>query len=104
MRLRDDELLRLRVETSSGSRVGTVVGFVMDADTGFIVQYRVRPRGIVAACLPGFRELLIAHDQVVAIDAKRMVVRDGATGESSGGGRKRIAPVMSPQPMHAETE
>lgn len=90
MRLRDDELIGLPVETASGVYVGRLVGFVVDMETGFVVQYRVCPRGFVAACFPGFRELLIAHDQVVSIDTKRMIVRDGAQQRDGQRQRERI--------------
>ncbi|MBI4142556.1 PRC-barrel domain-containing protein [Candidatus Uhrbacteria bacterium] len=99
MQRRDDDLIGLRVETVMGDRVGTLSGFIMDTETGFVVQYRVRPRGFLAACFPGLRELLIAHAQVVSIDAQRMVVRDGAVRDTDGRMRKRIAPSMSPQPL-----
>lgn len=102
MRFRDDELLGLRVETSAGRRVGRLVGFVIDAETGFVVQYRVRPKGIIAVLVPGTRELLIAHDQVVSIDARRMVVYEGIGG--SEGGRRRRIPAMSPAPLSSESE
>lgn len=104
MRLRDDELIGIRVETVSGQSVGRLIGFVVDSETGFIAQYRVRPRGIIAACFPGLRELLIAHEQVVSIGAKRMVVRDGAAGAVGGGRRVRIVPSMSPQPLAANQD
>ena len=99
MRMRDDALIGLRVETVAGTRVGRLVGFVMDVETGFVTQYRVRPKGIVAACFPGIRELLIAHAQVISLDTKRMIVRDDAATVASGGARKRLAPSMSPQPL-----
>lgn len=102
MRLRDDEFLGIRVETNTGRRIGRLVGFVMDANSGFVVQYRVRPKGIVAACVPGLRELLIAHDDVVSLDDQRMVVRDGSSAVSGGGRRKRIVPAMHPQPLSVE--
>lgn len=104
MRLRDDELLGLRVETSTGRYVGRLVGFVVDTETGFIAQYRVRPRGVIAACFPGMRELLIARDQVVSMDARRMIIHDGATGDAANRRQKHMAPAMNPQPLSVESE
>ena len=104
MRLRDDDVLGIRVETSTGRHIGKLVGFVIDVETGFVVQYRVRPKGIIAACLPNMRELLIAHADVVSIDARRMVVRDGVAGGTGHRQRKRMAPSMSPQPLSSESE
>ena len=102
MNLRDDEVMGIRVETVSGRRIGTLVGLVWDGESGFIVQYRVRPKGMLAACLPGMRELLIAHVQVVGIDAKRMVVQDDGAAAGGEGRRKHAAPSMSPQPLSTE--
>ena len=99
MRLRDDEILGIRVETSAGVRIGRLVGFVLEAETGFVVQYRVRPRGMVAACIPGLREFLIAHTDVIALDHRCMVVRDGSSGVQGSGRRKRIVPSIHPQPL-----
>ena len=104
MRLRDDDLIGIRVETSAGRHIGTLAGFVVDVETGFIIQYRVRPKGIIAACFPSMRELLIAHEQVVSVDARRMVVRDGVDGVSGDGRRARVVPSMSPQPLSSESE
>ena len=105
MRFRDDEIIGARVETASGVHVGHLVGFVLDSETGFVVQYRVRPRGLLSACLPGFRELLVAHDQVISIDTKRMVVRDGAQRGASGERQKRMLhSIERTQPATAQTK
>jgi sporulation protein YlmC with PRC-barrel domain len=105
MRLRDDDLIGLRVETTAGEHVGRVIGFVMDTDGGMIVQYRVRPPGLLAALLPGIRELLIHSSQVVSIDTQRMIVESGQTSERAGGRRRRtLAPSPHPQPLTAEQE
>ena len=104
MRVSDDQLRDLPVETSTGRRIGKLVGFVIDTETGFVVQYRVRPKGILAACVPSARELLIAHDQVVSLDARRMVVHEDAASGTSGRQRGRMAHAMSPQPLSSESE
>ena len=104
MRLRDDELLGLRVESTTGAYVGRVAGFVMDTESGIITQFRVRPKGIVAACFPGLHELLVGREQIISIDAKRMVVRDGTGSASARGGRKRMVPGMRPQPLTSHRE
>lgn len=105
MQFRDDEIIGARVETASGMHVGRLVGFVVDTETGFIIQYRVRPRGFVAMCLPGFRELLIAHDQVISMDAKRMIVRDGAQQREGRRQRERLLrPMEGTGSATAQTE
>ena len=104
MQLRDDELMGIRVESTSGRRVGKLVGFVMDSESGIVVQFRVRPSGILSTLVPGIRELLIGRSQVVSIDTHRMLVRDGVTSDAGGGRRKRSAPSMAPQPLSSESE
>lgn len=98
MRLQDDTLFGLRVETTGGAYIGRVAGFTFDAESGVIIQYRVRPRGIVAACFPGFRELLIGRDQVVSINAARMVVGDNAIPTGRNRRRRAFVPLIQPQP------
>ena len=98
MLLRDDELMGLRVETTTGMRVGRVMGFVMELETNTVIQYRVRPRSFLAAILPGMRELLIHQRQVVSMDAHRMIIQEAGTSAPIGGGRKRVlAPIERPQ-------
>lgn len=72
--LDDKTLLRLPVETKSGARLGRVAGFEFDAAAQAILRYRVRPRGLAAGMLG--RPLLVAREQVLSIDAEKMVVDD----------------------------
>lgn len=67
-------LLKLPVETKSGTRLGRVAGFDLDAENHSIIRYRVRPKGLAASMLK--RPLLVAREQVVSIDAEKMVVDD----------------------------
>ncbi len=104
MRLSDDQLRGLPVETRTGEYVGRVVGFVMDTQGGVVVQYRVRPSGLLAL-LSASRELLVHQSQVVSIDANRMVVESGHTPERSGGRRRRRStPSMAPQPLTTKSD
>lgn len=105
MRLRDDDLIGLRVETTTGEHIGRIIGFVLDTQGGVVVQYRVRPPGFLATLFPTARELLVHQAQVVSIDANRMVVESGHTLERSGGKRRRaLAPSPQPQPLTAEQD
>jgi len=104
MQLRDDDLIGIRVEGTSGRRVGRLVGFVIDSESGIVIQYRVRPPGFLAGMVPGIRELLVSRDQVVSIDMKRMLVQDGAVRDAGGGRRKRPAPAMAPQPLASKSD
>ena len=104
MQFRDDDLLGIRVEGTSGRRVGRLVGFVIDGESGIVLQYRVCPPGFLASVVPGIRELLVSRDQVVSIDTKRMLVRDGAVRDAGGGRRTRPTPSMAPQPLTSKSD
>lgn len=80
MRYRDSQIIDLPAFTESGERVGRVAGLIVDASVHEIVQYIIaRPRTLRAP-LP--KELLVGREQVVSIDADRMVVRDGTVAEA----------------------
>ena len=72
--LDDKTLLKLPVETKSGAALGRVAGFELDAETHAILRYRVRPKGLAAQLLK--KPLLVAREQVLSIDAVKMVVDD----------------------------
>lgn len=72
--LDDKILLKLPVETKSGAPLGRVAGFEFDAEGQAILRYRVRPRGLAAGMLK--KPLLVAREQVLSIDAEKMVVDD----------------------------
>jgi sporulation protein YlmC with PRC-barrel domain len=70
----DKTLLRLPVETRSGARLGRVAGFEMDAASQAVLRYRVRPKGLAAGMLG--KPLLVGREQVLSINAEKMVVDD----------------------------
>jgi len=72
--LDDKTLLRLPVETKSGAALGRVAGFEFDADSHAVLRYRVRPKGLAAGMLK--KPLLVAREQVLSIDAEKMIVDD----------------------------
>lgn len=72
--LDDKTLLRLPVETKSGAALGRVAGFEFDVETHAILRYRVRPHGLAARLLK--KPLLVAREQVLAIDDEKMTVDD----------------------------
>ena len=75
MSLLDDKtLLKLPVETKSGAPLGRVAGFEFDVESHAIIRYRVRPKGLAAGMLK--KPLLVAREQVLSIDAERMIVDD----------------------------
>lgn len=65
------QLLRLPVYTKSGVRLGRLAGFIFEAETQTVIQYEVRR-------FPWGTPALVHRNQVVSIDADRMVVHDGA--------------------------
>jgi sporulation protein YlmC with PRC-barrel domain len=72
--LDDRTLLKLPVETKSGTPLGRVAGFEFDADLHAILRYLVLPKGLAARLLK--KPLLVAREQVLSIDAEKMVVDD----------------------------
>ncbi|MDO8462744.1 MAG: PRC-barrel domain-containing protein [bacterium] len=96
MFLSDDQLVGIAVETEQGERVGTLVGFVVDVDSGIIAQYRVRARGFFAMFFPTSNELLVHHTQVVSLDARRMVIRGRGTRVRADDEQRSRAPSAQP--------
>ena len=72
--LDDKTLLRLPVETKGGAALGRVSGFEFDAGTQAILRYSVRPKGLAARMIE--KPLVVAREQVLSIDAEKMVVDD----------------------------
>ena len=68
-------LLKLPVQTKSGAPLGRVAGFDFDVESQTVLRWHVRPKGLAARVLK--KPLLISRDQVVSIDAEKMVVDDG---------------------------
>ena len=67
-------LLKLPVQTKSGTPLGRVAGFELELDTQTIVRWQVRPKGIAARVLK--KPFLIGREQVLSIDEEKMVVDD----------------------------
>ena len=72
--LDDKTLMKLPVETKSGAALGRVAGFEFDVDHHAILRYLVLPKGLAARLLK--KPLLVAREQVLSIDAEKMVVDD----------------------------
>ena len=72
MLLHSRDLLRLPVVTKNGQSIGRVSGFEFEAESQIILRYEVR-----RSMLRG-KPLLIHRQQVISIEATRMVVEDGA--------------------------
>lgn len=77
--LDDKTLLKLPVYTKSGARLGKVAGFDFDVETHGILRYRVQPKGLAASVLK--KPMLVAREQVLSIDAEKMVVDDNVEKE-----------------------
>lgn len=72
--LDDKILLKLPVETKGGAALGRVAGFEFDVESHVILRYLVRPKGLAARVLK--KPFLVAREQVLSIDAEKMVVDD----------------------------
>lgn len=81
MRISTETLLSLRVRTESGTVLGKVHAVVLDIDFNCIVQYDVRPKGIMDELLRR-RGVRIAPSQVKSISKEEMVVEDAVLTET----------------------
>ncbi|MFH1047440.1 MAG: PRC-barrel domain-containing protein [Patescibacteria group bacterium] len=81
MRYRDSQLHGVPVFTQSGSEIGRLVGFIVDAETHEVIQYVVKKSGALEILLP--KELLVNRAQVVSLSEERLVVADAAVTERS---------------------
>ncbi len=72
-------LLKLPVHAKSGALLGKVAGFDFDVETHGILRYRVQPKGLASGMLAS--PLLVAREQVLSIDAEKMVVDDAVEKE-----------------------
>lgn len=70
MRLSLKQLMRLKVETVSGVKLGRVCDIIFETDGQTILQYEV-----CGCCLFG-KKFLINRSQVVRFEEKKMVVDD----------------------------
>ncbi len=67
------QLLGLPVSTESGQPVGKIIGLILNNETHTIHQYAVKATGLTHFFT---RELLISPQQVISIDANKMVIED----------------------------
>lgn len=72
-------LIGLPVETKSGLVLGKIRSFEIDSESQTIMKYFVKSRNLVSKLLnEETKELIIHRDQVISIDAEKMVVDDSA--------------------------
>lgn len=77
-------ILGNRAVTEGGRILGEVRDFVFDNISGEIRQYYVKA-SLVQSALGGFKgELMIGREQVVALERKRIIVREGVVKEKKG--------------------
>ncbi|MFA5954278.1 MAG: PRC-barrel domain-containing protein [Patescibacteria group bacterium] len=73
MKINSSKLLGLRVETKSGTHLGSIQSFDVAVDEQTVLCYYVRPTALVALFS---KNILVSSSQVVSIDEKKMVVDD----------------------------
>jgi sporulation protein YlmC with PRC-barrel domain len=98
------DLIGLPVQTESGDALGRVVGGTLDGDSGIVIRYRVRPRGIAAVLAFGDRDLTIAHGQVRSIDTSKMIVEDADIVDTDQQRASVLGASKQPQPIATATE
>jgi len=81
MRLSGKDIKGLPVETRSGRSLGKVAGMIVETEDHRVVQYVVKKAHSLAKILPA--EILVNRDQVVSIDAEKMVVEDLAEAQAA---------------------
>lgn len=86
-------LLGLPVETESGQPLGKVHSFELDPISHTIIQYEVRPHGIMKEILTN--DLLIHQSQVIGITKTKMVVDDSIAAEAEKESGVSRAPAAS---------
>lgn len=70
MKLACSQVLKMHVETVSGTHVGKIVDFSIDVDSGVVLEYLVR-KGLSSV-------ITVARDRVVKIQNEVMIVEDQA--------------------------
>lgn len=73
MMINTDQLFHIPVETVDHHSLGHVVGLEIDIESQSVMQYQVRPTGIVASVLRNV-DLLIHRTQVISLTREKMVV------------------------------
>lgn len=79
MRISTEQLTHLPVETASGTELGHIKNLILDTDSQSVLQYEVRPSGIVGSLIGD--SLLIDRGSVRAITAEKIVVDDSVAAQ-----------------------
>lgn len=74
MNLNTKDLIGLAVQTRSGSAIGKVASFDVDADSGRIVTFNVKPGNLVTGLLAD--DLMISWASVLELTPKALIVSD----------------------------
>jgi sporulation protein YlmC with PRC-barrel domain len=89
----------LRVETKSGQYLGRVKNFALETDSLDVQNISVRPVGIVKRFVAD--ELTVSKTAIIAIDDKKITVRDFVGEELARAKETKPEPVMDSQPTLA---
>jgi len=74
MKINNEKLINLAVETQSGDVLGKVENYNVDVDTQSILEYNIKPSGLVKGLVA--QDLIISRGQVIEITDKKMIVED----------------------------
>ncbi len=77
--LEEKKLLKLPVETRSGTGLGRVLGFDIEVESQSVSRWRVRPDGLARRMLA--HPLVVSREQVLSITEEKMVVDDSVEKE-----------------------
>lgn len=68
------KLIGLNVFTQSEEMLGKVDGFIIETDSQSIIEYSIKPAGLIRGFLTG--DLIISRGQVIDINESKMIVDD----------------------------
>ena len=77
MKITNQQLIGLSVETESGEHLGQLEDFTIDIDSQSILEYKIKPSSLVEGLIKG--ELIISRGQIVSITADKIIVEDNIT-------------------------
>lgn len=91
MRLNNQQIINLPVQTVSGQNLGYITDFVIDTSTHKIIQYLVKPSNLVQRVTG--EKMIIHFEQVVDLNKDKMVVEDNTVYAKGINKSKKVAPM-----------
>lgn len=74
MKISNEQLINLSVETESGQKLGKVQSFNIEIDSQSVLEYIIKPDNIIKDLIQ--KDLIISRGQILDISEKRILVAD----------------------------